>query len=417
MAEMTTQTGAVLERLDDPEGLEALYRQDPQAFRDSLEQAYRAAPDSIALRIWRARLEYREPAQGAEHRRSMWYAIGIGLAVGALVRLPALAFGEDWYYPRFAPLWITLATAAYFLIRRPDRTLLLIGMGSTLAVVAYVSLLPAEYSDSIVMALIHLPLVIWTYVAMAFLGDSWRHAPSRIRFVRYCGELVVLASLVTLGGIVFSGVTIAMFAMIGDDVEEWYFSNVVIFAAAALPVAGTYLYDAVFNRRTAIAGVLARVFAPLFLLMVITYLVVTVVEGENPFVDRSFLITFNGLLLLVLGISVFSLVERGEGSDVGLIDYVNLALVGVTLLMDAVALSAILFRLASYGFTPNRVTVLGANLIVLVHLLWIGATYVALVRRKVGFSAMERVVGDYLPVYVVWAAMVAFLLPVVFAFA
>ncbi len=411
----TPTAGHILELLDDPEGLEALYRQDSEAFRDSLDEASRSSPDSVALRVWRARLEYREHAGTAENRHRLWYAIGIGLVVGALVRLPAVWLGEEWYYPRLAPSWVMLSLAAYFWFRRPDRVLLIGGVGLSLAAVVYVSLLP-EYTDSIVMALIHLPLVLWAYVGLVFLGGSWRDANSRVRFVRYNGELVVLGTLVGLGGLVLSGVTVALFALIIDNVEEWYFSNIGIFGATAVPVAATYLYDAVFNRRIAIAAVLARVFAPLFLVMVVTYLIVTLVQGENPFIDRSCLLNVTGLRLLVLGISVFSSVERDRESDVSLIDYVNLALVGVTLLIDAIALSAILFRLASYGFTPNRVTVLGANVIVLVHLVWIFATYIGLVRRKVGFAAMERVVGNYLPVYAAWAAIVAFLLPVVFRF-
>ena len=141
------------------------------------------------------------------------------------------------------------------------------------------------------------------------------------------------------------------------------------------------------------------------------------VEGKNPFVDRSFLIIVNGLLLLVVGISVFSLVERDRTSVVGLTDYMNLALVCVTLLIDVIALSAILFRLASFGFTPNRVAVLGANVVILGHLVWICLTYIGLVRGKVGFVAMERVVGAYLTVYVFWAAIVVFVLPLVFRFA
>ena len=131
--------------------------------------------------------------------------------------------------------------------------------------------------------------------------------------------------------------------------------------AAAVPVAGTYLYDVVFKRHTGIASVLARVFAPLFLMMTGTYLGVAFLGGQNPFVDRSFLITFNGLLLVVLGMTVFSIAERGEQTEVGWIDYVNVALLVVTLVIDLIALSAILFRLTSYGLTPNRVVVLGAK--------------------------------------------------------
>jgi hypothetical protein len=216
---------------------------------------------------------------------------------------------------------------------------------------------------------------------------------------------------------VFSGVTVALFRLVSENIGEWYFQNVAVFGAAAVPVAGTFLYDAVFDRRTGMAAILARVFAPLFLVMAVTYLTVAFLGGQNPFIDRSFLIMFNGLLVVVLGITVFSIVERGEASPVGVIDYINLALVGTTLLIDGIALSAILFRLASFGFTPNRVIVLGANLIIMVHLAWMCWGYVGLVRQKVGIGGMRLVVGRYLPIYGIWAAIVAFLLPLVFRFA
>ena len=413
---MKATTDRILQLLDDPEELEALYRQAPEAFRESLGEASRSDPHSVVLRIWRARLEYREWGHAAVLPIKLGHSIAIALALGALVRLPALWLGEDWYYPRFASSLVIMALAAYFWISRPNRRLLIAGLGLSLAAVGYVSRLP-DYTDSVVMALVHLPFVFWTFLGLVFMGDAWRDVDARVRFVRYNGELVVLASLVALGGMVFSGVTVALFELVTENISDWYFSNVGVFGAAAVPVAGTYLYDAVFNQRTGIAAVLARVFAPLFLVMAVTYLIVAFVGGENPFIDRSFLITFNGLLLVVLGISVFSIVERTGESQVGLMDYINIALVMITLVMDVIALSAILFRVASFGFTPNRVTVLGANLVIMVHLAWIFRTYVALVRRRVRFAAMRRVVGSYLPIYGAWAAVVAFLLPLVFAFA
>ena len=405
----------ILMHLDDPEKLEELFRDDPDVFRDSLDEALDAARDSAVLRAWRARLEYREPARGAAIWHGLLYAIGIGVAAGALVRLPAAWLTEEWYYPRFAPLWIVLSLAAYFLSRRPDRVRIITGGVLTLAVVGYVSRLP-DYSDSIVMALVHIPLVLWGYVGIVYLGRAWCDTRSRVRFLRYSGELVILASLLVLGGAVLSAVTIGLFQLINDGIEDWYIRNVGILGIAGIPVIATYLYDVVFKRRTAMTGVLARVFAPLFLVMVAAYLIVTLVEGKNPFVDRSFLISVNGLLILVAGISVFSLTERNRASAVGLVDYVNLALVSVTLLINTIALSAILFRLASFGFTPNRVAVLGANVALFGHLVWICRTYIGLVRGKVGFTAMECVVGGYLPVYVAWAAIVAFMLPAVFRF-
>ncbi len=409
-------TDRILELLDDPQGLEAFYRQDPDAFRESLDEASREKPDSATLRVWRARLEFHGSGRGTAWRSKLVVAIAIAVVFGALIRLPAIWLGQEWYYPRLAPSLAIMALATYFWIERRDRWSLVAGLGLALAAIAYVRLLP-ELTDSVVMALIHLPIVFWAFLGLVFMGRSWREADSRVRFVRYNGELVVLGSLVALGGIAFSGVTIALFNLVVEKAEDWYFENIAIFGAAAVPIAGTYLYDAVFNRRTGIAAALARIFSPLFLIMAVIYLVVAFAGGENPFIDRDFLITFNGLLLLVLGISVFSIVERPEESRVQLIDYINFALVVVTLVIDAIALSAILFRIASFGFTPNRVAVLGANLVVIVHLAWICWTYVALLRRRVGFAAMRSVVGSYLPVYGVWAALVAFLLPVIFRFA
>jgi tetrahydromethanopterin S-methyltransferase subunit E len=95
---------------------------------------------------------------------------------------------------------------------------------------------------------------------------------------------------------------------------------------------------------------------------------------------------------------------------------VNVALVAVTLMINSVALSAILFRLVSFGFTPNRVVVLGANITILIHLVHIFRSYLTSVRRRDGFPTIDAVIGKYLPVYSAWAAIVLFVLPLVFGF-
>ena len=265
--------------------------------------------------------------------------------------------------------------------------------------------------------LIHLPIVFWVFLGFVFTGDAWRTTDARIDFLRYNGELLILTCLVALGGMVFSGLTVGLFELVSDTMGDWYVENIAVFGVVAVPLVATFLYDVVFHRRTRIAGVLARIFAPLFLVMSVVYLSIAFVAGQNPFLDRNFLIIFNGLLLVVLGMTVFSIAERGDEPSMGLTDSVNFALVAVTLLIDAIALSAILFRLTSFGFTPNRVAVLGANLVIMVHLAWLFRTYVGLFRRGIGAGGMRRAVASYLPVYGVWAAAVAFLLPLVFRFA
>ncbi len=198
------------------------------------------------------------------------------------MRVPAIWFGDDWYYPRFGPLWVSLSVATYFLAVNFGRILAGMGAGSAIVVAIYIAMLPSD-TDSVIMALIHFPLIYWSYVGLAFMGDAWRDSESRIRFVRYSGELFILFSLFALGGMVLTGLTIGLFSLIGEDIGEWYFRNVIVLGVAGVPAIATYVYDIVLARRINIASVLSRVFAPLFLVMVVTYLAFTLFGGKDPF--------------------------------------------------------------------------------------------------------------------------------------
>jgi len=411
---MQPTTQHILESLDDPKTLEALYRHDPESFRDAFDEAVQAAPDSMTLRVWAARLEYREPTQG-DARRRLWSAIGLGLLAGVLVRIPAVWLGAEWYYPRFAPIWVMLALTAYFWLDHRDRVRLIAGLALTAFIGVYAALLP-DYTDSVIMALVHLPVLFWVFLGFVFTGASWRETEARMRFLRYNGELFILGTLVSLGGMVFSWITVALFMLVSKNTAAWYYPNIGVIGAAGVPIAATYLYDFVFKRHTGIASVLARVFAPLFLMMTGVYLIGAFLGGQNPFVDRSFLIVFNCLLLVVLGMTVFSIAERGQQVQVGWIDYINVALLVVTIVIDLIALSAILFRLNAYGLTPNRMTVLGANLVVMTHLAWTCRASFGFIRGKIGPVSVRQAIAGYLPVYAGWAAFVAFVLPFVFGF-
>jgi len=382
----------------------------------ALEEASHARPDAPALRVWKARLDFQDPARAFDKRRA-FLAIAIGLAVGLLARIPLAWLDEDWYFPRFVPSLVLLGPAAYFWLEHRDRRAMGVTVLLALVAATFVGLTPDPLSDSMTMALLHLPVLFWSALGLAFTGTEWRAGAARLRFVRYNGELLILASLVALGGMVFSGLTMGLFSLVFDDPEEWYVLNVGLVGAVAVPVAATYLYDVVFKRRTGIASVLARVFAPLFLVMTAAYLAIALAGGQSPFADRDALIVFNGLLLVVLGMTVFSIAERGEATEVGWIDYVNVALLVVTLVVDLVALSAIVFRLSSYGLTPNRLVVLGANVTIMAHLAWTCRAYLGLLRAKHGTAEVHRAVTGYLPVYAVWAAIVVFVLPFVMDFA
>ncbi len=176
-----------------------------------------------------------------------------------------------------------------------------------------------------------------------------------------------------------------------------------------------YLFKRIFARRTKIAAVLARVFAPLFLIMSTAFLTVALELGRNPFVDRDFLILMNGLLLVVLLISLLSIANQGTNQQRSFGEWITLGLLAITMLIDLQALASIVFRLASFGFSPNRVVVLGANLVILGHLAVILRGQLVHLRTGTRQSLHQAAAG-YLPVYVIWAAFVFFVLPLLFRF-
>jgi len=88
----------------------------------------------------------------------------------------------------------------------------------------------------------------------------------------------------------------------------------------------------------------------------------------------------------------------------------------VTLVIDAIALTAIVYRLLQFGITPNRIAVTGANLLIFVHLLWIFYEYVKAFQSKSSTEMIKTTIGRYLPVYSVWSIFVLTGLPLLFGF-
>ena len=133
--------------------------------------------------------------------------------------------------------------------------------------------------------------------------------------------------------------------------------------------------------------------------------------------DRDMLLAFDLLLVLILGLLLYSISARDPRAPAGGFDALQVVLVVSALLADAVALWAIGARITEFGFSPNRVAVLGMNLILLVNLAWSAVVYIRFLRGQIGaFATLERWQTSYLPVYSVWAAIVVIVFPLVFGF-
>lgn len=269
-------------------------------------------------------------------------------------------------------------------------------------------------SDTILLSAIHLPFFLWALVGIAFAGKKYRDIDQRMNYLKFNGEMVIYTALFLMGGVALTGITIALFSVIGISIDQWYGQNVVVYGAVSAPIVATYLTMKRLPTGQRLAPTIAKVFSPLVLITLSVFLIANAIQGKSPFTDRDFLIVFNLMLMGVLAITVFTISERPTSTTRIASDYIAFALVIVALIVDLIALSAIVFRLSSFGLTPNRLAVLGANLLVFGNLAGIVYYYAGFLQSKVDMKEVENWITRYLPLYAAWTVFIVFIMPFLF---
>jgi hypothetical protein len=162
------------------------------------------------------------------------------------------------------------------------------------------------------------------------------------------------------------------------------------------------------------APMLTRLFTPLFAAMLVAFLGTLLWSGRGIAIEREMLIGFDLLLVVVLGLLLYSISARDPQARPGAFDVVQIVLVVAALIADAFALWAIAARISEFGFSPNRVAALGENVILLVNLAGSAVLYLRFLIGRGSFPSLERWQTGYVPVYSAWAAIVVIAFPLVF---
>jgi hypothetical protein len=211
--------------------------------------------------------------------------------------------------------------------------------------------------------------------------------------------------------------TIGLFYQIGVfGAEKFYEEHVAVFALAALPLVGTYLTQTNPHLVGSVSPVIARIFGPLVLITLVVYLAAMLYAGKSPYDDRDFLLIFNALLIGVMAIIFFSVAEQAKTTGNRAEILILFLLSVLTVLVNGIALSAILFRINEWGLTPNRAAVLGSNLLVLINLLLVTVRLFRVVTRRADLTGVGQSITRFLPVYSLWTMGVVFLFPLLFGF-
>lgn len=349
--------------------------------------------------------------------------LGLASVAGMAIKIPELFgihFGDEHasFYLHNVPLFLLPLLTAYFAWKRrlgPTQCLGLILAFGVAALFANIYSFEPE-SHTQILSMIHMPIALWLLVGIAYVGGQWRAVSARMNFVRFTGELFIYFVLIALGGGVLTAFTLMMFKAIGYNVEWLAQQWILPCGALGAVLVGAWLVEAKQSVIENMAPVLTRLFTPLFTMVLMAFLVTLVWTGSGIDVKREMLIGFDLVLVLVLGLLVYSVSARDPQAPPGAFDALQLLLVLSALSVDGFALVAIGSRISELGFSPNRVAALGENLLLLVNLAWSAWLYARFLRRRGSFASLERWQTSYLPVFCVWAALIVILFPLLFGF-
>ncbi|MEU4474653.1 permease prefix domain 1-containing protein [Micromonospora sp. NPDC023888] len=364
------------------------------------------------------------PAAGTRSRRDLWVMLGCAAGAVVSVKAPALfglSFDDDGsFYARNATLFALPWLAAFLAWRRQARPVVVAVLVALFALGAgAANAYPlADDSQSVVVTGVHLPIALWLVVGLAYVADDWRSSRRRMDFIRFTGEWFIYLVLMALGGGVLAAFLFNTFAAIGIVPEAFISQWLLPCGAAAAVVVAGWLVEAKQSVVENIAPVLTRLFTPLFTAALLAFLVAVVWTSHGIDVEREALILFDLLLVVVLGLLLYSLSARDPLAPAGPFDKLQLALVVSALAIDVLVLLEITGRITDeYGGTPNRAAALGENVVLLVNLAWSAWLLLAFIRRRTPFATLERWQTGYLPVYAAWAWIVVLVFPPLFSYA
>ena len=409
----------IIESINDPDQLESLYRTDQKYFEKCFSEIS-GNYDTSLVRFWKIRLAPdRITVRKGSQLRDLMEVLAIAVFTAILVFIPSLFTGvdRDLFYLRDIPLiaFNGLILYSFWLNKVSGLKQMMLYGAVLLATGLYINLLPTSQSDSILIAILHVPLMLWCFFGITYLQFNYRNLSGRMDFIRFTGELIIMTGLILLAGGVLTIVTLGLFNVIGMNIMDFYTDFIAIPGGVAAPVIAYYLIRTYPGITSKIAPVIARIFTPVVLVTLTVYLVSFLFSRSSILENRELLIIFNVMLLGVLALIIFSISEINKNISAknSLLALFLLSIIAIVI--NSIALVAIISRV-SEGLTPNRTVVLITNILVFTNLIIIAGKLYRSRFKGTPIEIIEKSVARYLSVYAVWTVIVIFILPIVFGF-
>ena len=405
--------------INNPKQLEKLYRNHNGAFTIAFNNIYQEITNEPAAQAWNERLNYKDEHLTWGSKNEIIFIVVAAFVGGLIAKMPSfLGLEYDLYLSKNIGFVVFPILTAYFIWKQQlSMTKLVLPLLLIIASAFFVNSLPYNAkSATFILTTIHLPIFLWAILGYVFIGGDIMSNHKKIAFLKFNGNFIVMTGLIFISGMFFTGITIALFGLLKMDITTFYFEQIAVWALAAMPMLSTYLIQNNPELVNKISPTIAKIFTPIVFVTLLVFLVTLLYSGKSIYNDRIFLLVFNAVLIGVMAIILFSLTEATNNSSSKFNFFMLFGLALLAIIANAIALSAILFRLSEFGLSPNRLAVLGANLLVFIHLLLVSYGLFKNLNGKASIQDVEGNIALFIPVYAIWAAFVTFIMPFIFKF-
>ena len=410
---------SIIEHINNPEFLETAYRKDGAAFKQAFAEAYPIVKDELLAKAWHERLNYKQ-SDISWGIKNEWKVVAILAAIVAVFALLPnfITVEQDVFYAKNVGFIVFPALMVYFVWKQNQPLNKLIApLVISLISALYINLLPAPLnSDSVSQAFFHLPIFLWVILGYIFIGGDLTTTGKKINFLRFNGDLLVLSGLMLIAGGLFTAITINLFEVLKVNIFTIYFNYFVAIGLSIIPLFASYLIENNGHLVNKVSPVIARIFTPIVTITLFIYLVTIFFTGTYPTANRDYLLLFNVLLIAVMALILFSLSEVAKHTQQKSNQLILWVLSVLAIIVNGIALGSILYRINDFGFTPNRLAVLGGDVLILINLLLVSFNLFKVVKGRVEVEKVECSIALFLPLYFVWTAFVTFGFPILFQY-
>ncbi|WIH90730.1 hypothetical protein NEI02_01930 [Brachyspira pilosicoli] len=271
-------------------------------------------------------------------------------------------------------------------------------------------------------------IIFFIIIALSYNGFQVLNSKTISEFFTFSADISIFACLIagvvsTVFGI-FATIVIFLIKDIFNILDEKVIIKLIVLSISFLSSIFPFLVYIVYKKmKTNISIYLSRILMPFSLLFIFILLLLLLMPDIRPYDNRVTFVLYN-IMLAVIVLNMFFVRADYKSSIFTKALYIVLPIVAI--LFDILVLTSSLYRLAEYGITPNKITLVGTNLVMLGNLVFITffniKSILNIFKNNEDIKDIKNItIGDtknvlYIYVYAAWAFIVCFIMPLFYIF-